>query len=436
MNPPVPKPCRVLYITSTYSRDEKDNQNPWMIDTIRHLAAKGYAIEVLAPAYKGLRSHTVGGVKVHRFRYFFRERETLTHDEGAPNKIRGSVLVKLLFFPYLFFGMLAAMRVARRGRYDFIHCHWPFPHGLMGWAACLAAPRRPLAALQPGAPRQAAVSGKPKLILHFHGACLLLAAKFKPIAPLLRFCLRRAQGVVSNSGFTAGLVSRLLPVEQSVIGFGSPLSGDPLPPAQDSGGSDAGPTRTKIILTVGRVVERKGIAYLLRALPAIMAAIDAKVVIVGKGDPKVEADLHAVAEELKLGDRVVFAGKVPEAELIQWYRNCDVFCLPAIVDSQGETEGLGVVLLEALNYARPVVASDVGGIPDIIKHGRTGLLCPEKDPAALAAAIVKVLADPGWGETLGNQGRAFVGKEFSWENIDALWEAFYAQTAARTSVTL
>ncbi|MEO7426554.1 MAG: glycosyltransferase family 4 protein [Fibrobacteria bacterium] len=413
MSPSVAKPCRILYITSTYSRDEKDNQNPWMLDTIRHLAAKGYEIEVLAPSYKGLRSHTVGGVKVHRFRYFFRERETLTHDEGAPNKIRGSVLVKLLFFPYLFFGMLAAMQVARRGRYAFIHCHWPFPHGLMGWAACMAAPRGPQ-------------GGKPKLILHFHGACLLLAAKFKPIAPLLRFCLRRAQGVVSNSSFTAGLVTRLLPVEQSVIGFGSPLSGDPLPPARN---------RVKIILTVGRVVERKGIGYLLRALPAITAAIDAKIVIVGKGDPKVEADLHAVAEELKLGDRVVFAGKVPEADLIRWYRDCDVFCLPAIVDSQGETEGLGVVLLEALNYARPVVASDVGGIPDIIKHERTGLLCPEKDPAALAAAILQVLRDPDFGETLGRQGRAFVGKEFSWENIDALWEAFYAQSAERTSVS-
>ncbi len=405
---PVQKPCRILYITSTYSRDEKDNQNPWMVDTIRHLQAKGYEIEVLAPAYRGLPSHIVGGVKVHRFRYFFRERETLTHDQGAPNKIRGSLLVKLLFFPYLFFGMLAAMRVARKGRYQFIHCHWPFPHGLMGWAACLAAP------------------GKPRLILHFHGACLLLAAKFKPIAPMLRFCLRHAHGVVSNSSFTAGLVAALMPlkpVEQSVIGFGSPLSGDPLPPAQN---------RTKIILTVGRVVERKGIAYLLRALPKIAAVMEAKVAIVGKGDPKVEADLHKVAQELALGDKVIFAGKVPEAELIQWYRTCDVFCLPAIVDSQGETEGLGVVLLEALNYARPVVASNVGGIPDIIKDGRTGLLCPQKDPEALAAAIVKLLSDPELGERLGRQGRAFVGKEFSWENIDSLWEAFYAKAAARS----
>ena len=396
---------RILYISSTYSRDENDNQNPWMIDTIRQLSRAGYAIEVLAPAYKGLKSHTVGGVTVHRFRYFFAGRETLTHDQGAPNKIRGSLLIKLLFFPYLFFGTLAAMRVARRGRYDFIHCHWSFPHGLMGWAACLAAPNRP------------------RLILHFHGACLLLAAKFKPIAPLLRFCVRRAHGIVSNSRFTAGMVEKLLPalpVKQWIIAFGSPLSGDPLPPARNP---------VKLILTVGRVVERKGIAYLLRALPAISAVMDAKVAIVGKGDPKVEADLRAVTEELRLGGRVVFAGKVPEADLIRWYQDCDVFCLPAIVDSQGETEGLGVVLLEALNYARPVVASNVGGIPDIVRHGETGLLCPEKDPQALATAILELLRDPERANRLGRQGHALVRTEFSWEHVVGQWEAFYAEAS-------
>jgi glycosyltransferase involved in cell wall biosynthesis len=400
------KKNRVLYISSTYSRDEGDNQNPWMIDTIRQLKAAGYEIEVLAPSYKGLRSHVVGGVMVHRFRYFFAARETLTHDQGAPNKIRGSVLFKLLFFPYLFFGTLAAMRLARAREYDFIHCHWPFPHGFMGWAACRVA------------------RGRPALVLHFHGACLLLAAKFKPIAPFLRFCVRRAQGVVSNSSFTAGLAEKLMPLPfpQRVIAFGSPLQGDPLPPARRA---------AKVILTVGRVVERKGIVYLLRALPLIAAEVDAKVVIVGKGDPKVEADLRRVTEELRMGERVIFAGKVPEDELIRWYRDCDVFCLPAIVDSQGETEGLGVVLLEALTYARPVVASDVGGIPDIVRHGRTGLLCPQKDPGALARTLLELLKDPERAERLGRQGRELVATEFSWGHVVAQWESFYAETAAR-----
>jgi glycosyltransferase involved in cell wall biosynthesis len=404
----VKKPCRILYISSTYSRDEKDNQNPWMIDTIRHLKAKGYDIEVLAPSFRGLKSHVVNGVVVHRFRYFFAPWERLTHDQGAPNKIRGSLFFKLLLFPYVFFGMIAAMRVGRRGGYDFIHFHWPFPHGLMGWAARLAS------------------AGRPGLVMHFHGACLLLAAKFKPIAPILRFCLRHADGIVSNSTFTAGLVTSLmpLPVGQSVIGFGSPLSGEPMPPAHN---------KVKVILTVGRVVERKGIVYLIRALPKILAAVDARLVIVGKGDPNVEKDLRAIAQEHGLGDRVVFAGKVPEEELISWYRSCDVFCLPAIVDSQGETEGLGVVLLEALNYARPVAASNVGGIPDIIKDGRTGLLCPQRDPEALAAVILKLLSDPALGEKLGNQGHAFVRKEFSWENIVSLWEDFYARASSARS---
>lgn len=401
------KKNRILYISSTYSRDERDNQNPWMIDTIRHLREAGYEVEVLAPSYKGLKSHVVGGVTVHRFRYFFAARETLTHDQGAPNKIRGSLLFKLLFFPYLACGSLAAMRLVRRRDYDFIHCHWPFPHGLIGWAACRAARNRPA------------------YVLHFHGACLLLAAKFKPIAPLLRFCIRRADGVVSNSRFTAGLVDKLLPppVPQRIIAFGSPLQGEPLPP----------PRRPeKLILTVGRLVERKGIVYLLRALPEIAAACDARLAIVGAGDPQVEAGLREVTAELHLEGRVIFAGKVPEAELVRWYRDCDVFCLPAIVDSQGETEGLGVVLLEALTYARPVVASDVGGIPDIVRPGETGLLCPQKDPAALARALLDLLQNPERAERLGRQGREMVQREYSWEHVIAEWDAFYREAGKRS----
>ena len=397
--PSVVKPCRILYISSTYSRFESDNQNPWMIDTIRHLKAHGYEIDVLAPSYQGLKTHTVGGVRVFRFRYFFSKWEKLTHDQGAPNKIRGSLFFKLLLFPYVFFGMLAAMKVARRGQYQFIHCHWPFPHGLLGWAGRLAVTSKT----------------KPRLVMHFHGACLLLAAKFKPIAPILKFCLRNTHATVSNSSFTASLVTKLMPVKQSVIGFGSPLSGEPMPAAHNE---------EKIILTVGRVVERKGIVYLLQSLPKILQTCDAKIVIVGSGDPNVETNLRATAKKLKLEHKIIFAGKVPEAELIDWYRKCDVFCLPAIVDSQGETEGLGVVLLEALNYARPVVASNVGGIPDIIKDGLTGLLCPQRNSEKLAETILKFLTEPSLGEKLGQQGHAFVRREFSWENIVSLWEKF------------
>jgi hypothetical protein len=101
------------------------------------------------------------------------------------------------------------------------------------------------------------------------------------------------------------------------------------------------------------------------------------------------------------------------------------------VDSQGETEGLGVVLLEALNYARPIAASNVGGIPDIVRHGETGLLFPEKDPRALAAAVLELLRDPERAERLGRQGHAMVRREFSWEHVTAQWDAFYAEAAKR-----
>ena len=87
------------------------------------------------------------------------------------------------------------------------------------------------------------------------------------------------------------------------------------------------------------------------------------------------------------------------------------------MDSKGDTEGLGVVLLEAAMYRRPLVASRVGGILDVVEDGVTGLLVPEKDPRALADAIVKVLTDPDLARRLGQAGHDFVRRTFDWDAI-------------------
>ena len=115
-------------------------------------------------------------------------------------------------------------------------------------------------------------------------------------------------------------------------------------------------------------------------------------------------------------------------KLIEQYKKCDVFCLPAIIDSKGDTEGLGVVLLEALNYGRPVVASGVGGITDIIKHEQTGLLAEQKNPSDLAAKLISILLDGKKAAKLAKQGCEYAKFQFSWEKIMDQWDHFYAQS--------
>jgi glycosyltransferase involved in cell wall biosynthesis len=135
--------------------------------------------------------------------------------------------------------------------------------------------------------------------------------------------------------------------------------------------------------------------------------------------------LRSQVRELGLEQVVSFLGFVSKEELADEYANCDIFVLPAIVDSKGDTEGLGVVLIEALAYAKPVVATNVGGIPDVITSGQTGQLVPEKDVRSLAHAILSVLANPELFAEMGLKGLEDIQTRFSWESIVPMWDRVF-----------
>jgi glycosyltransferase involved in cell wall biosynthesis len=128
---------------------------------------------------------------------------------------------------------------------------------------------------------------------------------------------------------------------------------------------------------------------------------------------------------------VELRGRVSDDELRRAYAGASVLALPAIVDSRGDTEGLGVVLLEAMSYGVPVVASDLGGITDIVANEETGLLVAPADAAALAAALERLARDPALAARLGEAGRHVVRDRFSWPSIVAQWEACYRAAGER-----
>jgi glycosyltransferase involved in cell wall biosynthesis len=105
--------------------------------------------------------------------------------------------------------------------------------------------------------------------------------------------------------------------------------------------------------------------------------------------------------------------------------------LPSIHDRRNDTEGLGVVLLEAMSYGVPVIGSAVGGIPDIIVDGETGLLVPPHDSAALAGALERLAHDSVLAARLGLAGYRHVRSNFSWDRIVTEWEECYAAATQR-----
>ncbi|HQB65067.1 MAG TPA: glycosyltransferase family 4 protein, partial [Fibrobacteraceae bacterium] len=136
--------------------------------------------------------------------------------------------------------------------------------------------------------------------------------------------------------------------------------------------------------------------------------------IAGAGD--LTSSLMEKAKEIA-PETVVFTGKLSSKELQEEYQKANVFVLPAIVDQKGDTEGLGVVLIEAIEYALPVVASNVGGIPDVIIDHETGLLVEAKNSDALTDAFLKLESDEALSQKLVTGARAHIRKYFSWEPI-------------------
>jgi phosphatidylinositol alpha-1,6-mannosyltransferase len=170
----------------------------------------------------------------------------------------------------------------------------------------------------------------------------------------------------------------------------------------------------RVLLTVSRLVERKGHDVVIRALPQILESVpDTVYLIVGSGP--MEQTLKTLCQEVGVSDRVIFAGPVADEELPAYYNACDVFVMPSRqFEGREGVEGFGIVFLEASACAKPVIGGRSGGVNEAITDGVSGLLVDPLDVKALADAVVGLLLDPDRTRRLGMQGRKRVEQEFDW----------------------
>lgn len=171
-----------------------------------------------------------------------------------------------------------------------------------------------------------------------------------------------------------------------------------------------------VLLTVGRLVPRKGHLTVLRALRQVREHFhNVAYVIVGEGEHRGKIE-QAIRDDM-LDDHVILAGQAADNELCGYYTMADIMVMPSYDIIGQPTEGFGLTFLEANCCGTPVIGSRTGGIPDAIEEGRSGLLVPPKQPAALAAAIERLLGNPAEAREMGRYGQERARREFSWELV-------------------
>ena len=365
-------------LTTSYPRFEGDLAGHFVENAAELLAQAGHRVAVLAPHEPGVPGLEVKrGVSVERFRYAWPESlERVAYGSGTLANLREDGRARMALPGFLLALVLAARRLARRS--DLVHAHW-IPCGL---AAILAAGRR-----------------GPPVIVTIRGSDLPLARR----SGLVRRTLGRAASIVAVSeAMRAELVGIGLPSDRvSVVREAIQLTD---PPRGDRESLRRGlglPDRTTAVF-LGRLSHVKGADVLMRAVSnGVLEETNSQLVFLGSGN--MEASLREAASGIP-GGRVRFEGFVPHGRVSEWLGASDLLVLPS------RSEGLPLALIEALSLGVPVVASSVGGIPEIVTVGETGWLVPPEDAGALERALRAALSDPEGLESMGQAGRRLVAQ--------------------------
>jgi len=380
-------------LTSTFPRWRGDTEPPFVLELCRRLT-KHFKIHILAPHAAGAQFETLfDDMRVTRYRYFFPRWEKLAYRGGILENLKQNRCRYALIPFFLLFQTLAFQKLLRRYQFDLIHAHWIIPQG-----AC--------AVLTSHLHRAG-----PPLLCTSHGGDLY-GLSSKPMVWLKRRVLSRAKAITTVSrkmrddigslGIDYGKIH--------VIPMGVDLQTRFVPTVRQK--------TIKSLLFVGRVVEKKGLRFLIAALPDILEKHPGAQLRVA-GDGQELNAMKKLASDLGVAGHIHFLGAVTNEALPSLYQTSDVVVFPSIVATGGDREGFGLVLVEALGCECAVVATNLPATRDIIQDGETALVVRQKDARIIADKVVQLLNDPELRNTMGVRGRQHVLQRFDWAAISA-----------------
>jgi glycosyltransferase involved in cell wall biosynthesis len=299
---------------------------------------------------------------------------------------------------YIFLRSIVAAYLLRNETFDLMHTHFAAWPGAAAWIVSSLLKCR-------------------YTITAGHGYDIYTASSLAPLVAA------RAQHVIAIARYPQRVLSQMCPSLQekdiTLIPCSVNMEQLPLPRRRE-------PADKLRIIAVGRLVEKKGFPYLVEACARLKARnIPFQCTIIGGGLQHDEEALRQLINTLDVAKEVVLAGAMPFSEILEAYFAHDVFVLPSLVDSKNDRDGTPVVMVEAASTGLPIVSTSVGGVPDILIDGVTGIVVPQYDGEALANAIILLYADPDLRWQLGLNGRQLVEQRFDMrKNVTKLIDIF------------
>jgi len=256
---------------------------------------------------------------------------------------------------------------------------------------------------------------------------------------LMRDAAAAHSGILANSDYTAGLLRGIGVADQRIEVVSGGVDAAHFAPRADARVAARRalglPADAQVVLTVCRLVPKKGVEVLLDAVARLRPTFP-RIQLVVVGDGRERRTYEARVTQLGLQDAVHFAGRVPHEQVARHYWASDVFALASYESRHAggavrDVETMGRVLCEANAAGLPLVATDTGGTPSVVRSGDNGLLVPPQDAAALAGAIARVLRTPTLALQLRDRGLARARGEFDWPAVMARNEAAIARAIAQ-----
>lgn len=298
-------------------------------------------------------------------------------------------------------------REIRSFKPDIVHAHFASSNGLLG-----------------------SLSNFHPLIVSVWGMDVFDFPEISPLhRALLRFNLSRADRVLSTSVIMARQTNRFTNKPVEVTPFGVDIHQfSPMTRVVHPG---------IVVGTVKSLEPKYGVEYLLHAFKVLSERnpqLKLNLLVVGGGSQ--HQQLETLAVRLRIRERVTFTGHVPYREIARWHNMIDI----SVFASTSDSESFGVAALEASACGNPVVASNVGGLPEVVEHGVTGFIVPPRDPRRIADAIEKLILDGSLRACMGSAGRQRVKRLFNWEDsvsqmIEIYDSTLHRQVAPQSNMT-